>query len=108
MRDGSELCAAALVSYPDGRESPDELAAFRAETWDTLGSGARERYEAFGAAYAPLTVEAPHIHLNMIGVRRSAEGLGHGRRLMDFVHEMSREDPRSEGVTLTTSRWGRR
>jgi GNAT superfamily N-acetyltransferase len=38
----------------------------------------------------------------MIGVRREAKGKGVGRRLIEHVRLMSREDPDSQGVTLTT------
>jgi GNAT superfamily N-acetyltransferase len=38
----------------------------------------------------------------MIGVRRSNQGKGLARQLLDKVHEMSRNDPASSGVTLTT------
>jgi ribosomal protein S18 acetylase RimI-like enzyme len=47
-------------------------------------------------------VDVPHIHLNMIGVSRAAQGSGLGRKLIDHVHLMSRQDASSQGVTLTT------
>jgi len=99
--DGSALNGVALVSYPD-RPSPPELASFRESVWYGLGQAARERYEAFGRACEPFTPGAPHLHLNMIGVRPAARGTGIARRLLDHVHAMSRDDPGSEGVTLTT------
>ncbi len=99
--DAGHLQGAAVVSRPDG-VSPPELGRFRERVWEELGDAARERYEAFGAAWAPFQVDAPHIHLNMIGVRRTAQGTGVGRILIDHVHLMSRVDPQSEGVTLTT------
>ncbi len=99
---GADLAATALVSYPGRGESPAELATLRDEVWDDLGSESRSRYEDFGVACAPFDVEVPHIHLNMIGVSRAAQGRGLGRMLMDHVHGMSRRDTLSEGVTLTT------
>ena len=99
---GADLAATALVSYPGRRESPDELAVLRDNVWDELGSETWSRYAAFGAACAPFEVPNPHIHLNMIGVSRAAQGSGLGRVLMDHVHGMSLGDPLSEGVTLTT------
>jgi GNAT superfamily N-acetyltransferase len=95
------LRAAALVSDPR-RESPPSLESVREETWAELGEEARERYEAFGAATAGFDPEAPHIHLNMIGVLQSGRGLGLGRSLLEHVHAMSLADPESEGVSLTT------
>jgi GNAT superfamily N-acetyltransferase len=99
---GADLAATALVSYPGRRESPDELAVLRDNVWDELGSETWSRYAAFGAACAPFEVPNPHIHLNMIGVSRAAQGSGLGRVLIDHVHGMSLRDPLSEGVTLTT------
>lgn len=96
------LLAAATVSYPGQRESPPELGELRERTWDSLGSAARSRYESFGAANAPFEVEAPHIHLDMIGVRSEAKGSGLGGAMMRAVHDLSEEAPWSTGVTLTT------
>ena len=96
------LSGAALVSRPSGPPSPEELGDLRERVWAELGSSARARYHSFAAACAPFELETPHIHLNMIGVRRAAKGNGLGRRLIEHVHLMSREDSGSEGVTLTT------
>jgi len=100
--DDNGLAAAALVSRPTGPEAPPELGELREKVWAGLGTAAQGRYEAFGAACAPFQVAVPHIHLNMIGVRRRAQGEGHGRQLIEHVHILSREDSESEGVTLTT------
>jgi len=100
--DPGKLSGAALVSYPERSESPAELAQLRDEVWTELGDSSRQRYEAFGVACATFDLDVPHIHLNMLGVRRKSQGTGGGRRLIDHVHVMSREDPASTGVTLTT------
>jgi GNAT superfamily N-acetyltransferase len=102
IMDSADLAAAALVSYPGRRESPPDLAVLRDKVWDELGRETRSRYEAFATACAPFEVPTRHIHLNMIGVSRGARGSGLGRLLMDHIHEMSRRDPTSKGVTLTT------
>jgi GNAT superfamily N-acetyltransferase len=99
---GPDLAAVAMISYPDGPASPDELAARRESVWTDLGSEARGRYETFGAAFAPLLVTVPHIHLNMIGVRREERGRGYGQRLLESVHAHSATLPGSRGVSLTT------
>jgi ribosomal protein S18 acetylase RimI-like enzyme len=99
---GSEgLEAAAIVSRP-GTPTPPALVTLREEVWASLGADARSRYEAFAAAGAPLVPPEPHLHLNMIGVRPGAQGSGRGRLLLDHVHELSRDDPRSAGVSLST------
>jgi len=102
VREPRGLTACALVSYPGRRTSPPELGVLRDETWAKLGAKARSRYETFGAATAPLTVNAEHIHLGMIGVRRSAQGQGLGRMVLEAVHDLSSSDSLSSGVTLTT------
>jgi ribosomal protein S18 acetylase RimI-like enzyme len=96
------LAAVAVVTLPGERPSPEALSRRREVIWQELGSAARERYDRFsssGAEYAPTT---PHHHLNMIGVRRADAGRGFGRALLEAVHYLSAQDPRSSGVTLTT------
>lgn len=100
--DPANLGGAALVSRRGGPESPPDLGELRERVWAELGASARARYEAFSAASSRFQVDVPHIHLNMIGVRSRARGMGLGRRLIERVHVLSREDPASEGVTLTT------
>lgn len=99
--DRGDLRGAALVSWPS-RESPPELGELRERVWMELGPAARSRYEAFGVATARFGVDVPHIHLNMIGVRRAERGEGLGGRLIERVHRLSAEDTVSKGVTLTT------
>lgn len=100
--DSRTLHAAAMVSCSGAGAGPPELEALRQRTWMFLGPGARDRYEAFGTACAAFGIEQPHLHLNMIGVRASRQGLGLGRVLMDSVHSLSERDPSSAGVSLTT------
>lgn len=99
---GRDLIAAALVSSTETPASPPEFVRIREAVWRDLGPGARSRYEAFGQATGGFSVDSPHLHLNMVGVRRSEQGQGLGRRLIDAVQSLSREDPKSEGVSLTT------
>jgi GNAT superfamily N-acetyltransferase len=98
----SGLVAAAIVSRPDGAPAPDAFRALAEEVWADLGAPARARYEAFVRACAQFKVDRPHLHLNMIGVRPHQQGSGLGRKLIERVHEMSRADGSSVGVTLTT------
>jgi ribosomal protein S18 acetylase RimI-like enzyme len=101
VRGQRGLEAAAIVSRP-GTPSPPALAALREEVWSALGDEARTRYDAFVAACSPLEPAGPHLHLNMIGVRRGGQGSGRGRLLLDHVHAFSRDDPASAGVSLST------
>ncbi len=102
LRWDGRLAGVALVSFPDGPPSPPTLASLREEVWGRLGSDARARYGAFTRAAAGLITTDPHIHLNMIGVRRSLHGRGLGHRLIDAVHRLAGETPDAAGVTLTT------
>ena len=102
VRDGTGLVAAAIVSRPTGAPAPPEFYELRERVWAELGPEAEARYDAFGDACAPFQVEAPHLHLNMIGVRGSAQGRGLARPLLERVHQLSRTDSESQGVTLST------
>ncbi len=98
----TRLDAAALISLPSDAGSVPALNELRETVWNQLGAPARSRYETFGAACAMSDVGFENLHLNMIGVRNDARGRGLGRRLMERVQEMSRNDENSRGVTLTT------
>lgn len=98
---GDTLVAAATTSHPEG-ESPPELNEVRESAWTTLGDESCQRYEACGRAWKTLEVASPHLHLNMIGVRRDAQGEGHAWRLLQEVHALARDVPEYQGVTLTT------
>lgn len=93
---------AAVVPLPGSGATPAQLATHRERVWKQLGADARARYEAYGAATRAFATDRPHHHLNMIGVRRSHTGQGFGRLLLEAVHEMSRADHGSCGVSLTT------
>jgi GNAT superfamily N-acetyltransferase len=102
ISNGSALVATAILTRPGKQQPPAELAQLRETVWRELGDAARSRYEAFGEATRKFDISQPHYHLNMIGVRRSHHGKGLSRQLLDAVHAMSRNDPVSHGVTLTT------
>jgi GNAT superfamily N-acetyltransferase len=101
--DDGMLIGAATMSYPDKQEEiPPAFAHVRELVWSELGPESRSRHERCVAAWEPLTMRVPHLHLNMIGVRRSMHGTKLGRKLLDEVQEISRQTPGSEGVSLTT------
>jgi GNAT superfamily N-acetyltransferase len=99
--DGARLSGVAMVSVPGG-EPPSALVELRERTWGLLGMDCRTRYEAFVAATAPFGVDTPHLHLNMIGVRREMQGRGFARPLLEAVHALCRSTPGCGGVSLTT------
>ena len=97
------LIAAATMSYPEKQGNiPSAFADLRELVWSELGAEPRSRHERCVAAWEPLAIDTPHLHLNMIGVRRSMHGTRLGRRLLDEVQEISRQTPGSHGVSLTT------
>jgi GNAT superfamily N-acetyltransferase len=102
IRQAGQLVATALVSRPGGPGPDPGFQALREEAWAELGEDAKGRYAAFADACAPFQVQVPHLHLNMIGVKTRARGSGLSRHLIDRVHELSRDDDESQGVTLTT------
>ncbi len=102
VRSPDGLAAVGLVSYPGSGDEPAALGALRELTWATIGADARARYETFVEATAPLGITAPHIHLNMIGVRRAARGQGLGRAVLEAVHALSVANESSTGVSLST------
>ena len=102
FEEEGNLWATALVSWPSEVPSPKKLGKLREQLWTSLGQSARSRYEAFGKACTKFQVKVPHFHLNMIGVRQVVQGQGLGRQVIEAVHQISMDDPTSEGVTLTT------
>ena len=100
--DDGAVAAVALVTLPREREPPEALAVRREAVWQELGPAERARYEAFGAAAREFDIEAPHHHLNMIGVRPSHAGRGHASPLLHHVHALAEMDPGSAGVSLST------
>jgi GNAT superfamily N-acetyltransferase len=97
------LIAAATMSYPEKQaDIPPAFAQARELIWSELGPEPRSRHEQCVAAWEPLAIHVPHLHLNMVGVRRSMHGTKLGRKLLDEVQEISRQTPGSQGVSLTT------
>jgi GNAT superfamily N-acetyltransferase len=98
-----QLIGAATMSYPEKQTNmPPAFEDLRELVWSELGAEPRRRHEQCVAAWAPLAIDVPHLHLNMVGVRRSMHGTRIGRRLLEEVQEISRQTPASKGVSLTT------
>lgn len=100
-RNGTRI-GVALVSDPDGPPAPPEFSSLREQTWARLGPDVRRRYEQFGEATRAFAVDEPHLHLNILAVRRAHHGEGIGRLLLNAVHALAESTPRFRGVTLTT------
>jgi GNAT superfamily N-acetyltransferase len=98
------LVGAATMTLPRPTDPPPELVVLREKLWGELGADAQARYDEFVAATQRFAIGEPHYHLNMIGIRRSHHGRGLARPLLDAVHDRSRTDDGSSGVSLTTER----
>jgi ribosomal protein S18 acetylase RimI-like enzyme len=98
---GKSFLGAILLTTPNEPESP-RVAEISAAAWRELGDDARLRYDQYAAASNFFSGYPPHLHLNMIGVRRSIKGSGAGRVLLDKVRELAEAEPGWSGVSLTT------
>jgi GNAT superfamily N-acetyltransferase len=96
------LVAAATLAVPRSAEPAAAFLALRDFAWAELGADARARYDAFAAVAQELAIASPHYYLDMIGVRRSHQGRGLARQLLEAVHDVSRANDVSTGVRLTT------
>jgi GNAT superfamily N-acetyltransferase len=98
------LVAAATMTLARLEDPPAAFLALRESVWGELGEDARARYDGFAAATQHFAIESPHYYLDMIGVRRSHQGRGLARVLLEAVHDFSSADERSSGVSLSTER----
>ena len=96
------LIATAVMSYAPTADPPPTFIALRESVWAELGADARARAESYGDASAFFGELGTHHHLNMIGVRRSHQGVGLGRELLEAVQKLAARDTQSTGVSLTT------
>ena len=96
------LIAAAVMSFAPSADPPPTFIALRESIWAELGAEARGRADAYADASSFFGALGSHHHLNMIGVRRTHQGLGLGRELLGAVHKLADADPQSTGVSLTT------
>lgn len=96
------IVAAANINPPRSVAAPPSLQAAFDSLRTLLGETAIARYQAFADACNPFEPPQRHYHLGMIGVAHAWQGQGHARRLLDALHEMSRSDADSNGVSLTT------
>lgn len=96
------LAGAAILTLPVEPDPPPDVATLTADTWAALGDDTRRRYDAYAAAANLFGALPPHHHLNMIGIRRSHQGQGIARPLLETVRALAEADPGSSGVSLTT------
>ncbi len=97
-----EFDGAILLTVPEEPPPGPEIAEISAAAWSDLGEDARLRYDDYTRASNFFSDYGPHLHLNMIGVRRARKGSGLGRVLLDAVRHLAEENPAYSGVSLTT------
>jgi ribosomal protein S18 acetylase RimI-like enzyme len=102
VADDGQLGGAATVTPRIQGPVTEELRSLRDATWRFLGKSAEARYDTLGGFWGEVSVDAPQLHLNMIGVRADCHGLGYGGDLLRAVHALGKEDPLAEGISLTT------
>jgi GNAT superfamily N-acetyltransferase len=95
------LVAAGTTTPPGAGAAPPEFPALRDAVWKELGEEALARYRALVAVWESVPFPEPHLHLNMLGTRRSHAGRGFGRRILEAVQDASRRAA-TRGVSLST------
>ena len=102
VRVDEDLVGAALVNPPLAQPAVPSLNP-RFERWrDGVGKPALDRFKEFVKATEPFEPDVPFYFLSLLAVPPRYQGLGYARLLLDAVHDISRDDPASEGVALTT------
>jgi GNAT superfamily N-acetyltransferase len=100
--DGTDLVGVALVNSPRQNTAVPSLQP-RFERWrDGAGREVLDRFKAFNQATASFEPETPFYFLSLLAVPPRYQGKGYARLLLDAVHDISRDDPASDGVVLTT------
>lgn len=102
VRQGRELVATGIVSFPGPAPAPPAFLALREQTWRVIGADAERRYAAYGDATASFAFPSGATHLNMIGARRGCQRQGLGRAILEAVQDIARARVGSPGVELTT------
>jgi GNAT superfamily N-acetyltransferase len=102
VEEAGRLTAVATITPPGDHVVAPEVQETREALWQELDPGAKTRADLLTAVWLRTALPAPQYHVNMLGVLRSRAGRGLGGRLLREVHELSRLDPGSTGVSLTT------
>jgi len=103
VRDSRGQLAAVITLTPPGDHAvPAELPALSAATWNFLGTAAQKRYDIMKAAWSGMPSADPTWHVNMLGVRGSCKGLGHGDLLLRAALRIAADDKHTSAIDLTT------
>ena len=102
IEEAGRAVAIATITRPGGPATHPHVEAARDALLLGLDPEAKVRSEALVSAWRRMALDVPQYHVNMLGVLATHAGRGLGGRLLREVHEMSRLDPGSTGVSLTT------
>ena len=97
------LVAVAGIDEPGAVDWPPSLAACYQSFQRVAGPDSVKRIETYASLPDQHRPKDPHFFLGMIGVLSGAQGRGHARLLLDWLHDASASHPTSVGVALDTS-----
>jgi ribosomal protein S18 acetylase RimI-like enzyme len=97
-----QLVGVAFVAEPADEPWAESLVDLWESFTASVGPETTRRLEAYGQLIDRLRPDEPHFYLDAIGVIPEAQGRGHGRQLLDAVHDLSESHPTSTGVALDT------
>ena len=100
VRENGSLMAACLVSVPTETTEPDS-SELEARLKEVVGEASISRIEQFENASDSMEPEEPHHFIGILGVRRSAQGNGYGRMIVQRVKEIA-QSADSPGICLST------
>lgn len=102
IEQDEELAAIALVDEPAQPIMPEEFERENESLRSTLGEETWHRIAAFEQALADLEPKEPHHYIGLMGVRDHYQGRGLARQLIEEVARLSRQDPDSQSICLST------
>ena len=102
LREGSRLAAVAVLHGPGRRLTPRSALVGLLGSLFSPARGTMARGRRYEGAIERLRPPRSHHFLSVIGVGPELQRRGHGRRLMNALHERADRDPRSAGVCLDT------
>ncbi len=102
IRDDGRVVAAALVSEALVTPRPVDLQAAYHRLEQSIGTAALDRMNRYEELSSGAEPDTPYYYVGMVGVSPECQGRGYGRALLAHVAEMSKDDPLSHGVCLST------
>jgi len=102
VRDGGRVVAALCAIGPNTPETPASFKELEKTLLEDIGAAAIERGEFYDQCTHAHEPKQPHYYVGVLGVANTQQGSGLAGQLLKAIHEVSRQDPASEGVCLFT------